>query len=246
MRRARPFETPFRYIDDFALGLAYHPSARNVLFVGLGGGSAPKRFWRDFPQLQLQAVELDPVVRDVAYRWFRLPRHPRLRVTAEDGRSYLQQEKRRWDVIALDAYYSDSIPFHLATREFLELVRERLAPGGVVLANVVGSLTGPDSQLFRAFYRTYRSVFPSVAVHPVDYTDSNFSDIQNLIVVAGEGALPSRSLLQKRWREVRRRYPTAVDLREAIGGRYDGFIPTENVPVLTDDYAPTDALIIVG
>ena len=61
-------------------------------------------------------------------------------------------------MVALDAYYSDSIP---STWPFLQqLVRGRLAPGGVVLANVVGSLTGPDSQLFHAFYRTYRSGLP--------------------------------------------------------------------------------------
>ena len=60
---ARPFATRFEYIDFFNLGLAYNPDARRVLFVGLGGGSAPKRLWRDFPQLDLQVVELDPVVR---------------------------------------------------------------------------------------------------------------------------------------------------------------------------------------
>ena len=57
-----------------------------MLFIGLGGGSAPKRMWRDFPELQLQVVELDPEVVDAAYRWFELPRDPRLDVDAEDGR----------------------------------------------------------------------------------------------------------------------------------------------------------------
>ena len=58
------------------------PTARprkNVLFIGLGGGSAPKRMWRDFPDLRLQVVELDPEVVDAAYRWFELPREPTAR-----------------------------------------------------------------------------------------------------------------------------------------------------------------------
>ena len=245
MQRAHPFETPFQYVNYFELALAYRPTARDVLFVGLGGGSAAKRFWRDFPQLRVQAVELDHAVADVARRWFHLPRDRRLDVEVEDGRSYLQAHDRRWDVIALDAYYSDSIPFHLATQEFLELVRERLTPGGIVLANVVGALEGPQSKLFRAFYRTYRSVFPSVDVYAVDYFIGDRDSVQNLILVAGEGALPSRRFLLERWRELRTRHPRAVDLRKAIGRKYERFVPTGDVPVLTDDYAPTDSLIIV-
>ena len=42
----------------------------------------------------------------------------------------------------IDAFYADAIPFHLVTREFLELVRSRLDPGGVVVTNMIGAVTG--------------------------------------------------------------------------------------------------------
>jgi len=239
-----PFVTPFGYVDYLSLAFAYRPEASNALFVGLGGGSAPKRAWRDFPDVQVQAVELDPEIVDVARRWFALPQDPRLAVEVEDGRRYLQRNERRWDVIVLDAYYSDSLPFHLTTQEFLELVRERLVPGGVVVANVIGAVQGPNSKLFRAFYRTYRSVFPSVAVHPVELQGDPRA-LRNIILVAGEGALPSRDFLSERWAEVEAKHPQAPDLTKAIAGRYEQLVPTRDVPVLTDDYAPTDALILV-
>ena len=76
----RPFATRFQYTDYLLLGLTYNPDAKDVLFVGLGGGSAQKRLWRDFKDVNVTAVELDPVVRDVAYRYFSLPRDPRLDV----------------------------------------------------------------------------------------------------------------------------------------------------------------------
>ena len=215
-----------------------------MLFVGLGGGSAPKRIWRDFPEIDLQVAELDPEVVNVAYRYFALPRSPRLAVEVEDGRRYLQRHDRRFDVIILDAYYSDSIPFHLATQEFLKLVRDRLNPGGIVVANIIGALEGPESKLFRAFYRTYRSVFPSVAVHPVDY-QRDATSIRNIIVVAANAALPQTDFLQQRWNGVRQEHPRAPDLKRAIALRYEKFVPTRDVPVLTDDYAPTDALLLV-
>jgi spermidine synthase/MFS family permease len=238
-----PFRTRYRYTDFLQLPLAYNPRARNILFIGLGGGSAQKRTWRDFPNVQLQVVELDPVVRDVAYRYFELPRSPRLKVAVEDGRRFLARDRRRWDAIVIDAYFSDSLPFHLTTAEFLELVRSRLAPGGVVASNLIGALSGEGSKLFRSMYKTYRSTFATVAVHPV--VEGGGEGLQNIIVVAGEGAAPGRDVLAARWRKVRGRAPRAVDLVKPIRDRHEAVIPTRDVPVLTDDYAPTDALLFL-
>ncbi len=241
-----PFKTRFEYSDYLHLGLAYKPDARNVLFIGLGGGSGPKRMWRDFPAVQFDAVELDPDVVDVAYRFFELPRDERLNVEVEDGRRFLVQNEGPWDAIVVDAFYSDSIPFHLATNEFLELARSRLAPGGVVVTNIIGATSGSESRLLRSMLRTYRTVFPTVAVHPVRVEgDTNLSGVRNVIFVAGEGAAPSKEFLTERWNDLRSRAPGAPDLTAAIRDRVDRPIPTNDVPVLTDDYAPTDALLLL-
>jgi spermidine synthase len=226
--------------------MAYEPDARRVLYIGLGSGSSPKRLWRDFPRVQIEAVELDPVVVDVAYRYFGVPRDPRLRVEIGDGRRYVAGSERRWDVIVIDAFFADAIPAHLVTQEFLELARTRLAPGGVIVTNAIGAIAGPGSRLFRSIYKTYRTVFPSVAVHPAILPgDRGDAQYRNLIVVATEKALPARTVLARRWEEVRRAAPTAPDLAKPIRDRHDAEIPTADVPVLTDDYAPTDALLLL-
>ncbi len=236
-----PFATVFQYTDYLQLGLAYAPSTRRVLFIGLGGGSAVKRMWRDFPALRLHAVEIDPEVVRVAHRWFALPRDsPRLEVTAEDGRRFLQTHDQRWDMIVVDAYFADSIPFHLATAQFFELVRSRLSPGGVVVANVIGAIEGSDSKLLRSMTKTYRSVFPTVELHPV----GGEGDYGNVIVVATEGARPKQSVLQGNWKRLRAQSPKALDLRGPIGDRWEKPVPFNDVPLLTDGYAPTDALLI--
>jgi len=183
----------------------------------------------------------------VAYRFFELPRSPRLNVAVEDGRRYLARAEKRWDVIAVDAYYADSIPFHLSTLEFQELVRSRLKPGGVVVANVIGSLAGPQSRLLRSFVRTYSAVFPTVEVHPVmEDGDTSRETLRNIILVAGDGAPPSEAFLLERWNELRRaRARGAPDLEQAIEFRLANPLPVNDVPVLTDDYAPTDALLVL-
>jgi spermidine synthase len=241
---ADPYRTRFQYVDYLHLGLAYHPGARNMLFIGLGGGSAPKRMWRDFRDLHIQVAELDPEVVKVARRYFALPSDPRLAVAAEDGRRYLARDDRRWDVIVIDAFYSDSIPFHLTTREFLELARDRLAPGGVIVTNVIGILAGSGSQLFRSIYRTYGTVFPTLLVHPVTDPGDDDGSIRNIILVATDGAPPTEAFLLSRWNALRRENGRAVDLTKAIRNRRLGPFPTADVPVLTDDYAPTDALLL--
>ena len=246
MYRDDPFRTRFGYSDYLQLPFVYRERTGKVLYIGLGGGSAPKRSWRDFPGVRIDAVELDPEVVDVAYEYFELPRDPRLRVAVEDGRRYVSANEGPWDVIAVDAFYSDSIPFHLATREFLELAKSRLTPGGLVVTNIIGAVNGRDSRLFRSMLRTYRSVFPTVAIHPV--MESGGEDptiVRNIILVAGEGAAPSKEFLLERLADLRQRAPGAPDLAQAIRGRVDRPVSTEDVPVLTDDYAPTDALLLL-
>ena len=242
-----PFATRFSYSDYLQLGLAYNPSARKILVVGLGGAAVQKRLWRDFRDVEVTTVELDPDVVDVAYRWFRLPHDRRLPVVVDDGRRYLEKTDERYDVIMVDAFYADGVPFHLTTLEFVRLLHERLTPGGVVATNVIGALTGGSSEITRALWKTYAAVFPTVELHPVyEGPGDRFSgDIRNIILVATERAAPSRERLAESWQETRRaRAPGAPDLRAAARGRWEADVVTSDVPLLTDGYAPTDALLI--
>jgi hypothetical protein len=85
-----------------------------------------------------------------------------------------------------------------------------------------------------------------VNIHPVVEDGGNdLEGIRNIILVAGDGAAPSKEFLLERWRDIRRSSPGAPDLTDAIRGRVDSSISTADVPVLTDDYAPTDALLLL-
>jgi spermidine synthase len=246
MYTREPFRTRFRYTDFFHLALAYNDDAKRVLYIGLGAGSSPKQMWRAFPDVHIEAVELDPKVVEVAHRYFAVPRDERLRVHVGDGRRFLADDPRRWDAIVIDAFFADAIPFHLVTREFLELAESRLAPGGVVVTNIIGALDGVGSRLFRSIYRTYKTVFPAVLVHPAILPGDRGDDAyRNLILVATEDAVPQPRFVAERWAAVRREHPLAPDLRKPILDRRDTGVRVEDVPTLSDDYAPTDALLLL-
>src|SRR3990172_771325 len=138
------YESPFLYPAYAHLALIFRPQANpstrsarsgsteRVLVVGLGGGSIPKRFWRDYSDMAIDVAELDPMVVDVAKRFFEVREDPRLRIVVQDGRQFLLRSARKYDIIILDAYFAESIPFPLTTVEFYRLVKSRLEPGGVV------------------------------------------------------------------------------------------------------------------
>jgi hypothetical protein len=90
-------------------------------------------------------------------------------------------------------------------------------------------------------------VFPTVELHPVyeGSTDRRPDDIRNIILVATERVAPSTGQLVNVWNDVRSaRAPGAPDLTKALRDRWQRDVPTADVPLLTDGYAPTDALLL--
>ncbi len=123
-----PYRMVFHYTQYLHLAMVFHENPQRALFIGLGGGSAPRRFHRDYPSLVIDVAELDPEVVSVAKRYFMFQEDDRMKVQAVDGRIFLQKTPQQYDIIVLDAYYADAIPFHLATREFLTGTQSQAQP----------------------------------------------------------------------------------------------------------------------
>ena len=240
--RSDPLRTVFPYTDYLHLPVLFTPGFRRVLFVGMGGGTAPGRFHHDYPQATIEVVEIDPEVVVTARTLFALPDDPRLPVHVMDGRLWLRRSAARYDVIILDAYLIDTIPFHLATREFYRESAARLRPGGVVASNVIGAVRGPESRLFRAIYKTFRSVFPRVYVFPVG--GGAPESLRNIILVgAGDPPLTRFEIAARAAAAEQSGRIRIEGISQDAATLLDDPIETRDVPILTDDYAPTDALI---
>ncbi len=232
-----------RYPDYVQLSMALKPDAQRVLVLGLGGGIITKRFWHDYPQMKVDSVEIDPVVVDVARRYFAFPTDPRLRVFTQDARRYVQTTKDTYDIVVIDAYYADALPFHLTTQEFFRETKARMAPDGVVAYNVISSLSGDKSKLFRSLYKTAGTVWKHLWVFSVDPGQKPLPEArQNIIVLATDADVSGADML--------RRISTAIDGRSQVHGfakmgsdLYTRMVELGDVPVMTDAYAPTDSLI---
>lgn len=129
------------YGSETGLGrlLAERQASTNGLtlgVVGLGAGTL-NRYLR--PQDTITYFELDPEVERLARAWFTYLDNPRSRVKPGDGRKSLEQEKRKFDVIILDAFNGDAIPMHLLTREAGEIYRSHLNTGGALAIHITNA-----------------------------------------------------------------------------------------------------------
>ena len=146
---------------------------RSIAMLGNGAGTMVRAYGRYFPRTAIDGVEIDPELTALGRRWFGLRERPGVRFVHEDARPFLRRADRRYEAIFIDAYRQPYIPFYLTTREFFELVRDRLGPGGVVLINV-GHPEG-SRDLEKVLAAGLRSAFPRVAAH-------DFTEVSTLLV----------------------------------------------------------------
>lgn len=244
-----PRESPLRYPDYFLLAWLFNPSIKRVLVVGLGSGSVPKRVLSDFPGVAVDSVEIDPVVVDVAKRYFALRDDPRHRIFVMDGRQYIKRKADTlYDLIVMDAYYAEGVPFHLVTQEFFREAKAKLAPGGIIGANIVGFLGGSNSKLFKAIYKTYAAEFSGVYLFPVNFQyDRDETDVRTIILFAtGKPGITKRDLSATMAQlRLKKQIPLALHA-DYLGDFYDRPVSTVDVPLMTDDHSFTDILPVWG
>ncbi|HEY0156256.1 MAG TPA: fused MFS/spermidine synthase [Thermoanaerobaculia bacterium] len=228
MRRADPHGPGLPSSDTYHITPLLRPGVRRVLVIGLGGGTAAKQFTRFYPEAVVDAVEVDPLVADVARRFFEVKPGPNLRVHVADGRTFLKRSNEKWDLVIVDAYttnsYGDTVAAHMVTREFFGEVAEHLTPNGVVHFHCAFA----TSPLLPAIQETLRAVFPSVLRTKGELLASSVPLVLDREALAARAkASPAAHL------------PT---LQEAIAELTPERLPGK-APILTDDYAPVDTLI---
>jgi spermidine synthase len=214
------------------LGSLYlSPAPRNVLIIGLGGGTIPRALTRLVPGAQIDIVEIDPAVVEVAKRYFLFSESERVKVFEADGRVFVKRalrEQRRYDIIMLDAFDHEYIPEHLLTREFLTEVKALLGPRGVLAANTFSS-----SRLYDHESVTYAAVFP------------DFYNLkrENRVVIASAGPLPDMEQVREASARFAQAFkPFGVDsdtLLSRFSTRRDW---DAGARVLTDQYSPANLL----
>jgi spermidine synthase len=178
-----PDDFILEYTKVIPLGLVLVEEPSRALVVGVGGATIPSFLHRHYPKMRIDAVDIDPEVIEVAKLFFGFKEDDLLKAHAADGRKFIEETKERYDLVYLDAFGPDSIPYALATRQFLEAVRKVLTPKGAVVGNLWSHASNP---LYESMLRTYQEVFETVYLFDV-------SNSSNRIVIA----LPKKGKMEK-------------------------------------------------
>ena len=139
MRIARPNDLELSYTRSMMGFLLFARAPREVLMIGLGGGSLAKFVHHRLPGARVRVAEVNPQVVAIAHQYFHLPENgPLFEVITVDGAVFVTRDDLSADLLVVDGYDADSHVEALASRSFYAACRERLNTGGVLVVNLWG------------------------------------------------------------------------------------------------------------
>ncbi len=175
-----PEGNPFRVTQAMLLaGLYMTPHPRDILVLGLGGGSLPTALQGLLPEARIHIVELDPQMTFIAERYFGFQKNQKTTLNVQDGYQFVLNlpSQQQYDLIFLDAMDNECLPVSFRKSHFIQKIKEHLKPGGSMVLNTL-----PLCKNHMAEIGVYLKHFGSMGHLSVD---------GNHILLAQKGAMPS-------------------------------------------------------
>jgi spermidine synthase len=207
-----------------------------TLFIGGGGYTFPRYMEALYLESEIDVIEIDPGVTEVAHDLLGLNRNTRIVSFNEDARLFLEREPTQlYSLIIGDAFNDFSVPYHLTTREFNERVRAWLADDGLYMVNVID---GPRGDFLRAYTYTLRHTFRHVYLVPT-IEPWRESPRSTFVLVAGMAPLDPEAL-----KAVAPGDGDSLLTRQMLDQQsVDRLLAEGKVVMLTDRYAPVDQML---
>jgi spermidine synthase len=201
------------------------PEKSDALILGLGGGTVANIFQNSLG-FNVDAVELDQRIADVAKQYFAL--NSKVNVVVDDARHYLEESQKKYDVILFDVYRGEAPPPHVFTLESLTRTKSLLKEGGLIIINFNGFWEGKTGQAARSIYKTLLASGLETRILPTSGAETN----RNLLFVAStkkQDFRTVRSPLEQYGKQVNIETlfqdPGKADLKDAV-------VLTDDKPIL--------------
>lgn len=222
----KKYELVYSYTKYYDLMFNANLEIKNTLLIGGAGYSYTKYFISHYDDKNMDVVEIDKGITEIAKKYFylndlisdyNLKENKRLGLINDDGRIYLNNNQKKYDAILNDAFSGNTPAKTLTTYENILNVKKSLNDGGVYLTNIISSLEGEDSKFLRAEVNTLKTVFKNVYVIPCKDINVDIYESTNNMVVATDDDIY---------------YEKVYDLK----------LDDDEI-TLTDNYCPIDTLI---
>jgi spermidine synthase len=150
MRIRDPFALELTYTRGIMCFLLFKSSVKDMLTIGLGGGSVAKYTYKNCPEITSTIVEINSKVIQMARNQFALPENDdRFEVIEGDGLQYLTEHVNSTDVLLIDAFDSNGIPPDFCSQDFFDQCSATLKSDGIFVINLWGSDKNFDIYLQR-------------------------------------------------------------------------------------------------
>ena len=171
-----------KYLYYYDLFDYYNKDAKSTLMIGGAAYTYPTYYLNKYQDKTIDVAEIDEKMTELAIDEFDLDiENPRLKIYTQDGRSFLNNTKNKYDTILIDAFKGLNAPFELTTYEALVKAKNALNDNGMVITNIISSLEGKDEDFIKYEYSTYKEVFEDVKLFKV--RDIEKTESQNLILI---------------------------------------------------------------
>jgi spermidine synthase len=150
MKVKAPFDLELAYTRGMMGFLLFSDKVKNVLTIGLGGGSVPKYIWQHCPEISQIILEINPHIINIARSHFYVPDNDeKLNVTEGDGIAYLADNPNSTDCLMIDAFDAHGIPPNFCSQDFFDSCELSLTKNGIFAINLWGSDKNFDIYLRR-------------------------------------------------------------------------------------------------
>lgn len=219
------------YTQAMMLSLLWQSDPTRVYLIGFAGGRIPMIFHHYFPEVRIESTDIEPMVVEIASRYFGIQLDDRLKVVIEDGRKYLARSSKdtRYDTILVDAFRGPGYgPYHLSTTDFYETCTQHLTEAGVVVVNLWG-----DDELYINKIATFKKSFANIYMFKSD----------NVTILFGtNNSEVSKDDLIRKAQEVQDTHTFLFPFAERAQQIITGDELAEYLPILEDVQILTDAV----
>jgi len=203
----------------------------NYFFGGGGSYTQPRAVKALSPGATITVAELDSAVTDMVKNNMYVSTTG-MRIFHRDARTVLYRLKdEKFDVIVTDAFHDIAIPYHLVTREFAQLAKSRMKPGGLLTTNVVDAF--PDPKMVKCLMKTLLLEFKYVDI----WVDQIPERQQRMTYVISASNKPIQGDILHASRGFERSWFRINQPLQSTG------TPLDELPVFSDDFVPVERMI---
>lgn len=180
-------ELLFDYNQRFMEIIMSH-QPNKLLIIGGGTGTLATAAHNLFPDLAMTVIEIDELLIELGYKFFNLPKSPRLTIIIDDAMRFLERSRDCYDMIIIDAFSGYIIPPHLLQLSTITHYSQHLNDGGIVAINFISEYKQDKPSLAHEIVAAFSEAFPHIAVYQSDPEYMRGAD-QNYILAAGSDEL---------------------------------------------------------